>query len=81
MTYFTTTQFGKGQWTGRSLTTYGKYIDELVRISDDEEYGGQGVGQWRICRREVKLMSRTGDQRILSPQPSREESYYSSSTR
>ncbi|KAG8627194.1 hypothetical protein KVT40_004677 [Elsinoe batatas] len=66
MTYFTATHFGKGEWVGRTLTTYGKYIDELIKVADEDEYEGEGGGQWRICRREVKFMARIGDERIMT---------------
>ncbi|PNS14607.1 Protein transport protein SEC31 [Sphaceloma murrayae] len=66
MTYFTATHFGKGQWTGRTLTTYGKYIDELIKVGDEDGYEGEGGGQWRVCKREVKFMARIGDERIMT---------------
>lgn len=65
MTYFTATHFGKGQWAGNTLTAYGKYIDELVKLGDQgEPYDDVGGGHWRISRREVMFMARIGDERI-----------------
>ncbi|GAM82603.1 hypothetical protein ANO11243_005850 [Dothideomycetidae sp. 11243] len=67
MTYFTATHFGKGQWTGKTLTTYGKYIDELIKVGEDEDQIDElGVGHWRIRRREVRFMARVGDERIVT---------------
>lgn len=66
MTYFTATHFGKGQWMGRALTTYGKFVDELVRLDDEGEYGDQGGGNWRVRRREAKFMATVGDERIVT---------------
>lgn len=68
MTYFTATHFGKGQWAGKTLTTYGKYIDELVKVeADDEQYDESEIGHWKVRRREVKFMARVGDERIMTP--------------
>lgn len=62
VTYFTGIHFGTGKWEGQNLTAYGKYHDELVRLSD---------GKWRVSAREVTFMGRVGEEGVMTPLDSR----------
>ncbi|KAF2484825.1 hypothetical protein BDY17DRAFT_292448 [Neohortaea acidophila] len=66
-TYFTGVHFGTGKWEGRQSIAWGKYQDGLVL--DGEGGKAKGVpgasGRWLIARREVTIMKRTGEERIM----------------
>lgn len=59
MTYFTAVHFGKGSWTGSSLTMYGKFVDELVKVSSSN---------WRVSQRQCLVMGMEGEVEILQDQ-------------
>jgi len=65
MTYFTITYFGKPpEKEGLMLTVHGKYIDELVKMESEASKETGLDGQWRICKREVKIIGCYGDEEI-----------------
>jgi len=51
-TYYTANQFGKGVYEGQVLYSYGKYVDQLVRIHEPNETAGC-LPQWRVFSRQL----------------------------
>lgn len=64
VTYFTGTHFGQGKWEGKEITAWGKYVDTLTVVEGKESLPGAS-GQRLICRREVDLMGRLGEGRVM----------------
>jgi len=59
-TYYFANHFGKGKFTGQSVTAYGRYEDKLVHTEDG----------WRINRRQVVIMGPyMGNISIFGPPP------------
>jgi len=58
ITYFSGIHFGTKKWEGQSLTAYGRYVDELVKMGE----------VWKISKREVKFMGRVGEEKVMEPQ-------------
>lgn len=56
MTYFNGTYFGAGVMHGEHARGFGKYIDELVRIGEDD---------WKIAKRNTFFMGFTGNVEIF----------------
>lgn len=59
-TYFTGVHFGRGKWQGQHLTSWGQYIDMLVR--DDSV---SKPGRWLISQRTLVFTERIGDERLM----------------
>lgn len=59
-TYFTGVHFGRGEWEGQHLTSWGSYIDTLVR--DDS---ASKPGRWLISQRTLLFTERIGDERLM----------------
>ncbi|KAK8030043.1 hypothetical protein PG993_011334 [Apiospora rasikravindrae] len=57
-TYFTGVHFGRGKWQGQHLTSWGSYVDTLVR--DDGK-----PGNWLISKRTVLFTERLGEERVM----------------
>ncbi|KAK7959467.1 uncharacterized protein PG986_004321, partial [Apiospora aurea] len=57
-TYFTGIHFGRGKWQGHHLTSWGSYVDTLVR--DDGK-----PGNWLISKRTVLFTERLGEERVM----------------
>ncbi|KAI4722436.1 hypothetical protein E4T48_01334 [Aureobasidium sp. EXF-10727] len=70
-TYFTGVHLGRGKWTGQQVTAYGKYVDELICVSEEEarntktetEAGASGV--WKIQSRTVTFFGRVGEEGVM----------------
>lgn len=51
------------------LQAYGRYVDELVVVKDEEEGDDEGIkgasGTWRVRKREVGFTKRIGEEAIM----------------
>jgi len=68
VTYFTAAHFGQGPHSGKVLTAYGMYVDELICLDapNGDFEGVQGAsGIWRIKKRTVDFTARIGEERIM----------------
>lgn len=63
-TYFTGVHFGTGKWEGQESMAWGRYKDSLVLVEGRGALPGAS-GQWLISKREVVIMKRTGEERIM----------------
>ena len=54
-TYFTGLHFGRGQWEGHHLTSWGQYVDTLQLVK----------GKWLITKRTCLFTAREGDERLM----------------
>lgn len=52
-TYFTANQFGRGPYEGQVVYSYGKYIDQLVRV---RSLSDAQLPQWLVHRRTLAYM-------------------------
>ena len=59
ITYFTGIHFGEGKWEGKEVTAYGRYDDQLIKVTVE----GQSI--WRIRERKVSFMKRLGEERVM----------------
>ncbi|CAD0107243.1 unnamed protein product [Aureobasidium uvarum] len=68
-TYFTGVHLGRGKWAGQQVTAYGKYVDELICVSEaeamdtDMEAGASGI--WKIQSRTVTFFGRVGEEGVM----------------
>lgn len=53
-TYYTASHFGQGAYEGAVLYAYGKYIDDLVKLSSDHRNGTDDA--WRVQNRTLVYM-------------------------
>ncbi|KAK6836754.1 hypothetical protein PG989_006813 [Apiospora arundinis] len=54
-TYFTGLHFGRGEWAGHHLTSWGQYVDVLQLVK----------GRWLITKRTCLFTARDGDERLM----------------
>ncbi|KAK8062302.1 hypothetical protein PG997_014399 [Apiospora hydei] len=57
-TYFTGIHFGRGKWQGHHLTSWGSYVDTLVRDNGKP-------GNWLISKRTILFTERLGEERVM----------------
>jgi hypothetical protein len=67
-THFIGVHFGQGPHEGKMLSAYGRYMDDLILITQ-KEGNLEGVpgasGLWRIKKRTVAFTQRIGDENIM----------------
>lgn len=78
-TYFVGCHFGQGPHEGKVLQAWGKYVDVLEVLTDEEQGEGEAEGEgdasegvpgasgrWRIRSRDVGFTKRIGEEKIMS---------------